>query len=355
MKNTARMRWDYVRIMTLAPSKPSPKPEPSVIKVLREYRIALDAKERALMDDMARRWIEIERKLEADMSALSYEVIRRVEAGEHITEQMVWRMDRYKKIHAQVEDEIKKYNTEYAARTISQAQEEYAMLGIRSAQDAITYSYGAIGRSFNRLPVSAVRSMIGFAGNGAPLNKLLKRDYPDAVDGLMKALINGVARGQNPAQTAKDMADGMGMGLDRAVLIARTETARAYRTASTEQYRQSGVVRGFKRLVKKETACMACLMLDGEKFDLQSELYDHPRGKCIVVCDVEGVKPPTWQTGEQWFKTLTPEEQQIKMGAEKYQLWKDGQFKLKDMAKFAHSNEWGDSPRVATVKELKND
>jgi SPP1 gp7 family putative phage head morphogenesis protein len=256
-----------------------PRPDPAVIRVLKEYRAALDAKETGLMQEMASQWLNIEHKLDADISLLAREVADRAAEGRAVTEQMVWRQERYQIVKAQLEEQVNTYSKGYAVQTISTAQRQYALLGIDAAQNAINVQYGPMGTYFTRINVNAVESMIGFAGDGSPLSKLLKADYPDALDGLTKALINGIARGQGPAQTAKDMADGMGMGLERALLIARTESARAYRTGSLEQYRQSGVVRGFKRLVKKETACLACLMLDGETFDLESDLDDHPRGK----------------------------------------------------------------------------
>ena len=256
-----------------------PREDPEVVRVLKAYRVLLDGREDALMRDMGRRWLDIEHRLDAEIALLAREIADRAASGRVITEQIVWRAERYQIIKAQLEDEIRKYNRDYAVATISRAQEQYALLGLDAARDAINATYGPMGAYWNRINVGAVQSMIGFAGDGTPLEKLLRESYPDAVDGLTKALINGIARGQNPAQTARDMADGMGMGLDRSLLIARTETARAYRTASTEQYRQSGVVSGFRRLVKKETACMACLMLDGETFELEGELDDHPRGK----------------------------------------------------------------------------
>jgi len=272
--------------------------------------------------------------------------------GRQITEQMVWRAERYQIVKGQLEEQIKQYNQAYAVQTISRAQEGYALLGIDAAQAAIISQYGPMGRYFTRINLGAVQSMIGFAGDGSPLYKLLKESYPDATDGLIKALVNGLARGQGSAQTAQDMVNGMGMGLERALLIARTETARAYRTGSTEQYRESGVVHGFMRLVKKETACLACLMLDGQKFATEDELDDHPRGKCQVVPMVDGVGDPQWEKGEQWFKGLPADQQRAMMGDARYEAWKDGRFDLKDLAKTTHNSTWGDSPRVATLDEL---
>jgi len=333
---------------------PKPRgPDPLAITILREYRARMDDMESVLMRDMARRWLVIEGGLDADISALAQEMARRTAAGETITKQMVWRAERYQIIKARLADEMKKYNLDYASGAISTAQRQYASLGINAAQDAITAMYPSpLSAAFNRINVGAVESMIGFAGDGSPLRTLLVKDYGAAADGLLDALINGLGRGLGPAQIGRDMADGMGMGLDRALLIARTEAARAYRTASTQQYRDSGVVTGFMRLVKKATACSACLMLDGERFELEDELYDHPRGKCDVICVVEGVRPPTWERGQDWFAAQPPEEQQRILGLERYQLWKDGQIKLSDLARKTHNDVWGDSPRIATIEEL---
>jgi hypothetical protein len=331
---------------------PISRQTPDVIRILYEFRRGVELKEAAMLDDMATRWLMIESRLDADITALAYELQRLKDEGKIITESVVLQSQRYKTLKEQIEREIEKYNREYAVGMITDQQAQYAKLGIDAAQTAMRSAMGTIGYNFNMINLDAVKSMIGFAGNGSPLYTLLQKDYGDAVHGLTNALINGIARGYGPMKTAREMANGFGMGLDRAILIARTETIRSYRTATTEQYRASGAVTGFRRLVWKPTACLGCLMRDGEYFDVAEELSDHPSGKCTSISSIRGVKDVQWETGKQWFNKLSPEEQRAKMGAEKYQLWKDGQFKLDDLSKLQHSAVWGDSPRVATISEL---
>jgi hypothetical protein len=326
-------------------------PDPLVVSTLRQFRVALGLRKDALVESMAGQWLEIENRLDAQIGLLAREMTDLQAAGKPITEQLVWRQQRYQVLKGQMQTEIAKYNAE-AVKTISQAQTFNATLGIDAAQAAITAQIGPFGTAFNRVNIGAVESMIGFAGDGSPLRSLLAEDYPDAVDGLLKALINGVARGESPIQTARAMKDGMAGGLQRALVIARTETARAYRMASTEQYRQSGVVRGFRRLVFRQEACLACLFLDGELFDLASELDDHPNGRCVAICLVNGVSDPTWETGKQWFEKLTPEEQEAKMGPGMFAAWKDGKIELSDLAAKQHSDVWGSSPAVPSLKTL---
>ena len=333
---------------------PITRDTPDVLRVLYQYRIALEARETTLLNDMANRWLMIEQRLDADIASLAMDIQLLKDRGIVITENVVLQSQKYQLLRSQMEREIIKYNTDYASGAIAKAQFEYATLGIDKAQNALMVTLGNTFANFQRINISAVEAMIGFAGDGSPLNKLLRADYQDAVYGLTNALINGIARGQGPVQTAQQMSAGMGMGFERAVLIARTETLRAYRTATTAQYRESGAVSGYRRLVFKPTACMACLMADGEYFELENELTDHPRGKCDLIATIKGVNDIKWETGKEWFGNLSPEEQSEKMGPEKYALWKDGQFKLDDLYKVQKSSVWGDSPRVATLKELTN-
>ena len=329
------------------------KQDPLVVRVLRAYRTTIDDLETVLMDDMGRRWLQIERVLRSDMSALAEEMARRTAAGETITEQMIFRSQKYKTLNNHMAVEIQKYNKDYAVGAISDAQVRNATLGINASQDAITAMYPSpLSASFDRINVGAVEAAVGFAGDGSPLIKLLKEDYGDAASGVIDALTNGLGRGLGPTQIANDMANGMGMGLDRAMLIARTEAARSYRAASVQQYRDSGVVDGFMRLVKKATACAGCLMLDGERFELAEDLEDHPRGKCQAIPVVEGIAAPDWDKGPEWFLDQNEAKQISILGPTKYKLWKDGKIKLSDMARKTRSAVWGDSPRPATLKEL---
>jgi SPP1 gp7 family putative phage head morphogenesis protein len=274
-------------------------------------------------------------------------------AGKVVSQRLIWRNQRYQVLKAQVEEEVRRYNAEYAVGAVATAQQQHALLGLEAAQAAIQVQFGPMGRYFNRINAGAVESMIGFARDGTPLHKLLREAAPVAVDGLVNALVNGIARGASSAQVAREMKeDGLADGLDRAMLIARTEMARAYRAASIEQYQQSGVVLGFKRLVSPQSACLACLALDGERFDLASELDDHPNGRCTAVPIVEGVHEPRWQTGTTWFMSLPAAEQRERMGDALYEAFRDGRFRFADLGQKQHSDVWGDSPRVPSLNEL---
>lgn len=328
-----------------------PDPDSAAVRAVREFRVKMDALDTQTIESLGVRWLSIETSLQSDIAALAEEMARRTAAGEEITKQMIWRAERYQVLQRQLDVEISRYNKS-AAGMITNAQERAAMLGIDSAQASIFASYPTpLSASFNRINVEAVKSLMGISGDGKPLKNLLDKAVGDASDGIVDALINGLGKGEGALQIARAMSEGMGLGLDRSVLIARTETNRAYRSASVEQYRESGVVSGFYRLVNKSTACLACLVLDGEEFDLASEFEDHPNGNCTCVPKIREVDAPTWEKGPDWFASQDPAKQLSILGPERFQLYQDGT-PLSDFVTHSHSDVWGDAPAIRSLRDL---
>lgn len=329
-------------------------PDPVVVQVLREFREALRLREAAQMAEMALRYAQIERVLTDKMELLAVDLAAKQAAGEVVTEGALYRMERYRELHAQALLELERYSGQYALPLIEAEQAYYGEMGIRSAQMAMMAQLeaGGINIAWNRLPVEAIQNMIGMAGDGSPLARLLAKSYPAAMDGMIQQLIASTALGINPRQTARNMVNGFGMGLDRVLVLARTEQLRAFRTASTAQYRESGIVKGFRRLVTQDTrTCLACLASDGEWFDVAAELTDHPCGRCAAVAVLAVGPEVQWEKAQDWFAGLDDATQGRMLG-NKYDAWKQGDISFSDLRRTAHSDTWGDSPRVATLAEL---
>jgi SPP1 gp7 family putative phage head morphogenesis protein len=331
-----------------------PRPEPHVVRVAREFRLALMAREDAQLQRMAKIYLDIERRLESDIYALVLEVEKIRNAGGIIDVFHIRRMEKFKSLQRQIKIELSRFVDKVALPDIKLEQLAFGEWGVNGSVAAIRASYKiGLGEVFDILPRSAIMAYVGTAGDGSPLKTLLDEAYPQVIDEVVNGLINGMARGINPVQIARDLSKSLDIGLDRITLIARTEQLRAYRISSVAQYRESGVVTGFRRLAAKdERTCLACLALDGTIYKVESEMTDHPRGRCTTVPIVIGAPIPAWQFGPQWFETLPEGTQRTMMGGEKFDLWQAGAFKFEDLAGWSRSDVWGDSPRVKTIKEL---
>lgn len=323
--------------------------EPLVITILRQFRAAILAQDASQMALMATRWYRVEQALQGEMLALAQEIAQMQAAGETITAGKVARLERYKRLLAQARAQLKEYET-WLEPIIAQKQREYAALGIEAANAA---GQAVLGLSFDRLPIGALENMFGMASDGSPLVKLLRGINPDAAAGLTQSLIDAVALGRNPLETAHAMADGFGLGLNRAMTIARTEQIRVYREAQRAQYEASGNFIGYRRMsARKDTTCLACLMADGRFYSLDTPFEEHPNGMCMLVPVARDIPSYEWQLGRDWFMQQSADTQRNIMGVDMYQAWRDGKFELDDVIKRTHSDDWGDALVTKSLKEL---
>ncbi len=326
-------------------------PDPAVVAVMREFKADLLARDAAQMNVMSKRWLQVEKALKGDMDALLKRAEQWRKDGIEPTKAMLQGEARYRSLIAQANAEVRRYQS-YADDVISAEQGKLGALGIEHAAEAIHAAGASYG--FDILPRDAVEYMTGLCGDGSPLFSLLKGRAiaPDAVGGLTDALIRGIGAGYNPVKVARQMADGLALGLQKALVIARTEQLRVYRTANVAQYRESGVVSGFKRMATKDSrTCLACLAADGEMFALEREMYDHISGRCTQIPILADGPDLEFQTGADWFAKLDAKEQEKMLGGY-YEAWKGGKFEFKALARTTHNDTWGDGLRIASLGEL---
>ena len=331
-------------------------PQPSQVElVIEAYRQRLLAQDAEQMREMARRWLEVERALEARVALLVQQAADVRAKGKTLTASRLYQMEHYQRLLAQAKAEVQRYNR-WAADLITRQQERAAQQGIESAVATIRASYmqaGQVGAYFDLLPVKAVDAMIGYAGDGTPLNKLLMRDYPESVADLTQALIDAIAAGRNPRETARLMLDKMSGNLNRALTTARTEQIRAYRQASRQQMIESGVVSGYiRRAALNDRTCMACIALDGTEYDTDELMEVHPSDRCFMQPKIKGLKPVETTTGSAWFKDLDPDTQKQMMGQSVFEAWQSGKFDLRELASTYTDPIWGPTVRVTPLSEL---
>ena len=328
------------------------QPEPEVVRVMRSYQEALARREAAQFREMARRWSGVESALLGDIYALGFEIEQLRAAGETVSQGKLLEMERYQSLLRQLRTGLKEYSA-FASDNISTEQAQYGVLGFEGATQAL--GSRGITAGFDMLPTTALNNMIGNAGDGSPLNKLLKNAWPIASQGLTNALIQAIALGWNPYRTAREASAGLAGGLERFLLIARTEQLRVYREATRMQYQASGVVAGYRRLAARSLrTCIACLVADGRFYPLDTPFEEHPRGRCTQVPVLFGEEgaPPGWQLGRDWFEGLGESDQRTILGPKFYAAWRSGLFSLDQIVKRHDDPTWGASLGVRPLSEL---
>lgn len=325
---------------------------PLIVDVMAAYRASILRNEAEQMRRMAARWRDVEQALLAEMELVANDVLERRDAGKAIDRETLLRIERYQVLLRDLRIQLLRFGDD-AEREITAAQRTLARTGIQQAGDLIRLAAGSREIGFNRLAFEAVENMIGLAGDGSPLNTLLRDAFGQGFEAMTDHLIRATALGRNPRQTADMMAMGNRQAFNRILTIARTEQLRVYREASRQQYETSGVVQGFRRLATKDArTCPACLMADGEMYEPGETLREHPNGRCAMVPAVIGMPAIQWQRGPDWFRAQDAKTQRSILGPGRYEAWRAGKFDLDQLAQVRRNATWGDSVQVAPLHEL---
>lgn len=173
---------------------------------------------------------------------------------------------------------------------------------------------------------------------------------------MRRALVQGIALGANPRDTARRMvrrAEGaFNGGLTRALTIARTETLDAYRASAAEaQLANRDVLAGWTWLSQLDTrTCGSCWGMHGTEHALTEDgPNDHHQGRCARMPQTKtwaelgftGIDEPASLVPDATarFDALTPEEQLGVLGAGRLLAYRQGA-PLSDMASLKINPGW---------------
>lgn len=315
---------------------------PDVYQTMREYQRRLSKHEAAEMLAMAKRWAMVEKRLGVYFDALIDEIAR----DGLKTDAQIFRLYRYQELAGVASDEIAQYEL-WAGERIRREQMRALNLGFEAAVRT-AYADSFFAPMIDR---SAVANMIGICADGAPLFSVLKQRAiaPQAVEGLTNALIEAVALGYGPRKTARFMAHGLALGLDKALLIARTEQIRVYREATRAGYSQMGVTEYQRHCALSDRTCPVCLALDGKIYKTDAMMHSHPGCRCFMTAIVRGQTYPA--RAQDWFAKLPAARQKQILGPGHYNLYQGG-MSLEEMVRTRNDPVWGPGLALRSVKSL---
>ena len=334
-----------------------------IAQAVRAQKAALEARDAAILRQMAKSWLDVEKALKDKVDMLADEVYNLHRAGKPVSQGKLFQLGRLQNLLVQAQSETAKYAAT-SAEFIAGKQAESIALGVRDASSVLT---GAIGGQFDKLSAPAIEAMIaataGTGADGAPLRKLLFERMvrspdgnvlPGVQDRLIRTLTNGIAQGWNAKKTAKLIRNDLAEGLNKALVIARSETMRAYRTGAAEQYTRSGAVKGVVRMcAHTPLTCLACLADEGQTvYPADKPLPDHPNGRCTPIPWIKGMEKPGFEKGEAYVKSLSEPEQRALMGRGRFEAWKEGKVSFGDFATRTEHAVWGGGLQVTRIADL---
>lgn len=310
-----------------------------ILQIAEAYRKALLKRERKAAARLVQQYGLVWARLSKRLEKLTKQIEDARARGEIVNYAWLLRQERYAELLAQVDAQFKRF-ADTATKTIT-AQQSAAVNAASSGAVEIAQAAG-IGGTFNRLPSAAFENMVGFLGNGSPLRSLIDQ-LPRAARRIVEqGLTEAVALGVGSRETARKIRAGLGGNLNRALLISRTETARAYRAASQQTYQANrDVVRGwYWRSARNSRCCAACIAMDGTFHSVDEPMKSHPGCRCVQIPGVQGVEV---DKGADWFAKQPAKVQRDILNTDSgYDAYRKGELALTDFVGLKRNILWGD-------------
>lgn len=319
---------------------------PDVYDLAQQFRADLIARDDAARRRLVAAYFNAYKRLAAELAILTNQIEEARLRGEVFSPSWLYRQERYQSLIRQLVAEITALSRD-AASLIESRQAEEVGRALRDSGTLMTAAAasGGISATFTQLPTAALEYLVGTLADGSPLMDLLATLPETARDDVRRALVAGLAEGAGPRIMAQRMRQALGGNLTRALTIARTESLRAYRSATLANFRANeDLVSGWIWTASaSRRTCLACLALDGKFFPLTQPMRQHPNCRCSLRPALKGLPPLDGPRARQWFDQQ-PEAIQVEMMGKKAQAeYQAGRVTLDDFIGEARSARWGNS------------
>lgn len=341
-------------------------PEHPVIDAAERFRAQLLRMER----DQAMRYVNAYGRIFSDLRPMIETLQAEIARMEVPTAEAVERLARWKALRRQIAEEVARFGQFVDTDMMTNVQTMIS-LGLQHGEQMTLAGLpeplaAAIRTQWNRLPVDAVRALLGFLAPGSPLHSALVEQLGDAVAaGVERALLRGITLGQNPRTIAEIIRREMGQALTWALRTVRTAQLWAYREANRASYVANGdIVEGWVWHAKlgDGRTCMSCIAQHGSIHPVTEVLNDHHNGRCAMVpltvswesLGFPGLPDtrPSVSSGEAWFTGLSEAEQQRTMGPAMWRAWKAGEVRWEDLSRAHTDPVYGEMRTAASLRAL---
>ena len=344
---------------------------PDIVRVIDEYRKALIAGDQALAENLVASYARSWNRVRAQLARVTTQIDAAVAGGEAATKGMVTRLWRAEQLSEAIQAEIVSYSA-IAGDSITAAQLDSMGLSQIHAEGLVDAALppgvtrntlARAGLAWNDVPAAAVESLVGALGDGSPLTSTLSRFGPTVANGVRESLVDGMIRGVGPRVVARGMQNAYGIGLTKALTIARTETLRGYREGTRAAYKaNSDVVKGYRRSASQDDrTCMGCIASDGQFFRSDVSFPGHVNCRCVMVPVTTtykelGIDLPDpadgFPSARDWFVNQPASTQQFMMGNKAWRAWDAGDVPLDSFVHMTIDPVWGSAQVPATLTQM---
>lgn len=312
------------------------------------WRARLLANERQALTQMLRVHEAAWQRLEAEIDGYT----ARIESGDPLLPGLLHRRAAAQDMQRAIDAELQRLAQAAEVETV-RMQRQAVDAAQASIQDMVAAQDAGVALQLRRPNARAVEALVGYASDGSPLREVFESATQGQAGALTELLARNVGLGVNPRVTARQMRNAFGMSLTRARTIARTESLRAFRTASQMTMEENAdIIDGWVwTSALSARTCPVCFAMHNTWHPLTEKMAAHVNCRCVASPRVRGAPRPT-PNGDERFRQLTPEQQRAALGPAAYEAYRDGAFGLADLVGRTRSRRWGESVHVRSLSSV---
>jgi pyrroloquinoline quinone (PQQ) biosynthesis protein C len=339
-------------------------------RITKDYRAKLLQADKIVLQSLQEAHNATLATIQPQLDKLYKQIQAKLQAGESIPVSWLYQEKRLETIKALISDQMDQYGI-YARQTVGNQEILAVRLGTDMAQTQLRATVpSGVNWSFGIPQPGTINAIMGANRVGSPLFDLFSSFGPMAAKEASKALVTGVTLGMSPKQIAPMVRQALDVPRWKALSIAKTETFRAYRQATVENYRaNSHVVDTWIWFCSLSVnSCAACIAMHGTEHSLEETLDEHVNGSCSMIprtkswedilgpygIDTSGLEDTraSIERGTDWFEKQSEATQRNILGSSKYDAWSSGAFAFSDVVGHSEHKDWGGSIYEKPLKAL---
>jgi SPP1 gp7 family putative phage head morphogenesis protein len=321
----------------MIPPKPIKKPI-DFLAIIKRLQLALTKQEQKYTNQV----IEAYTKSYKTITPYIRNVELLITAKPDITQTGIKRSKEYHDLIDVTEKELNSF-VDYARTTIGIAIEASALLALNSVSQ------------WGMTPVApdALEVVTRFLQPDTVLYDRIGMWAGNAREGVIQSILEGVGLGKNPRTIAQEITRAFGTSLTDAVRTTRTSQLWAARESTRLNYIANGITGWIWMAELDDVTCGACAAMHGTYHEMDEQLDGHYNCRCAMIPGNTG--DAIEQTGEEFFNTLSEEEQDKMLGQGKAQSLRDGQIAFSDLAQRVDDKTYGHMTTETPLKDLLPD
>lgn len=318
----------------------------------------LASHERQMAEALIRQYEIAWKRIERELVRLDAQILEAMAERGIVEESWLSRQRWWRETQASIDVEMARWEAE-AARIVANAQAG----GVSIATDVAGTIARAAGSPFaGRVYSQAFERWVSAIQPGSPILDVIGTYGPRVSESALRHMTEGMGSGRAPRNTVRAIMREVGDEAveHRLMAMARTETMRSFRGASSDIYgpmRQKNIITGYRWSASlSSNTCIACLAMDSTvSKDFPETFHVNCRCTAIPVISSEYIpnQPAPRRSGEEWFAEQ-PEDVQRKMllTPGRYKAYQDGT-PLSAMVKTRHSDVWGSSISIRPMYDMQ--